>query len=115
LPETTEEPGGLRFSVNGKQFAWPWMERVDPKKPRVARHDVIAVRVANEMEKASLLAMDQETFFTEPHYNGYPAVLVRLSGHPPRPAGRPADRCMADPRAAPPGVGVRPAQPMTGA
>jgi len=78
LPETTEEPGGLRFSVNGKQFAWPWMERVDPKKPRVARHDVIAVRVANEMEKASLLAMDQETFFTEPHYNGYPAVLVRL-------------------------------------
>ena len=23
--------------------------------------------------------MDQEIFFTEPHYDGYPAVLVRLT------------------------------------
>jgi len=25
-----------------------------------------------------LLASDEEKFFTEPHYNGYPAILVRL-------------------------------------
>ena len=25
-----------------------------------------------------LIAADPEKFFTEPHYNGYPAVLVRL-------------------------------------
>jgi hypothetical protein len=39
---------------------------------------VIAVRVRNESEKAALLAGDPRHFFTEPHYNGFPAVLVRL-------------------------------------
>ena len=53
-------------------------ERVQPKKPRVPRADVVAVRVANEFEKQALLAADKEKFFTEPHYNGFPAVLVRL-------------------------------------
>jgi hypothetical protein len=27
---------------------------------------------------AGLLALDPVKFFTEPHYNGFPAVLVRL-------------------------------------
>jgi hypothetical protein len=36
------------------------------------------VRVADQNEKAALLAADPDTFFTEPHYDGYPAVLVRL-------------------------------------
>ena len=26
-----------------------------------------------------LIASDPEKFFTEPHYNGFPAVLVRLA------------------------------------
>jgi hypothetical protein len=39
---------------------------------------VLAVRVADGNEKAALLAADPDKFFTEPHYNGYPAVLVRL-------------------------------------
>jgi hypothetical protein len=29
-------------------------------------------------EKEELLAADPAKFFTEPHYNGFPAVLVRL-------------------------------------
>lgn len=29
-------------------------------------------------EKDALLALDSEKFFTEPHYDGFPAVLVRL-------------------------------------
>jgi hypothetical protein len=77
LPETTEG-GGFHFTVAGKGFAWAWMERVQPKKPRVANPDVIAVRVANELEKQALLSLDADVFFTEPHYDGYPAVLVRL-------------------------------------
>jgi hypothetical protein len=78
LPETTQDPNGFRFFVKDKQFAWSYMERVEANRPRIARTDVIAVRVANELEKQSLLGMDSEKFFTTPHYDGYPAVLVRL-------------------------------------
>jgi hypothetical protein len=55
-----------------------WLERAEPKKPRVPRADVVAVRVRDQGEKAALLAGDPDRFFTEPHYNGFPAVLVRL-------------------------------------
>jgi hypothetical protein len=55
------------------------MERVEPNKPRVARPDVVAVRVADQEEKERLLASGEERFFTESHYKGFPAVLVRLA------------------------------------
>jgi hypothetical protein len=76
LPEV--ETDGRGFSVHGKAFAWPWMERVDPRKPRVVNFHVLAVRVADESEKEVLIEMDPDVFFTEPHYDGYPAILVRL-------------------------------------
>jgi hypothetical protein len=80
LPETTGENG---FAVlrGGKPrgFAWVWMERKEPKKPRVPCPEVIAVRTANLDEKDGLIATAPEKFFTEPHYNGFPAVLVRLA------------------------------------
>src|SRR5262249_39751708 len=82
LPGVREGEGRFAFSVvvNGKEegFAWVWMERVHPKKPRVPCPEVLAVRDRNDAEKAALLAGDPERFFTEPHYNGFPAVLVRL-------------------------------------
>ena len=82
LPETREAEDHFSFSVanKGKQkgFVWAWNERVEPKKPRVPRSDVVAIRVADRFDKEALLASDRETFFTEPHYNGFPAVLVRL-------------------------------------
>jgi hypothetical protein len=82
LPGTREGEDRFGFSVrNGdkdKGFAWVWLERVHPKKARVPQPEVLAVRVRNLDEKAALLAGDPERFFTEPHYNGYPAVLVRL-------------------------------------
>jgi hypothetical protein len=34
--------------------------------------------VANLIDKDFLLGLDSVKFFTEPHYDGYPAVLVRL-------------------------------------
>jgi hypothetical protein len=83
LPSTSERKNHFAFSVEnkGKQksFAWVWMERVTPKKPRAPRPDVLAVRVRDQAEKAALLAGDPERFFTEPHYDGFPAVLVRLA------------------------------------
>ena len=82
LPETVEAPNHFAFSVRNKGklkgFVWVWMERLDPKKPRVPQPTVIAVRVASLDDKEVLLALDPAKFFTEPHCNGFPAVLVRL-------------------------------------
>jgi hypothetical protein len=82
LAQTREEEGHFAFSVLAgkkyKGFAWVWMERVDPRKARVPCHDVLAVRVANLEAKEILLMADPLRFFTEPHYDGFPAVLVRL-------------------------------------
>ena len=82
LPGTSEVADHFGFAVLNKGklrgFAWAWNERIDPDKPRVPHPDVLAVRVASLGEKAELLAADPEKFFTEPHYNGFPAVLVRL-------------------------------------
>jgi hypothetical protein len=82
LPETEEGKDRFGFSVlnkgKSKGFAWVWMERIDPKKPRVANPGVIAVRVANNAQKDLIIASDSKKFFTEPHYNGFPGVLVRL-------------------------------------
>ena len=83
LPGAEETPGHFAFSVRNKGklkgFAWVWMERVVPKKPRVANPGVLAVRVPNLGHREMLLAADPVKFFTEPHYAGFPAVLVRLA------------------------------------
>lgn len=57
---------------------WTWNERVEPKKPKVPNPRVLAVRVASLDDKEIMLRLDPVKFFTEPHYNGFPAVLVRL-------------------------------------
>jgi hypothetical protein len=83
LPETVESAGHFAFSVRNKGklkgFVWVWLERTEPRKARVPQPAVIAVRVANLVEKDLLLASDATKFFTEPHYDGFPAVLVRLA------------------------------------
>jgi hypothetical protein len=82
LPKVEEAKGHFAFSVPNKGklkgFVWVWMERVVLKKPRVANPGVIAVRVANVGQRNALLSAEPAKFFTEPHYEGFPAVLVRL-------------------------------------
>lgn len=82
LPNTVEGEDHFAFSVRNKGklkgFVWVWMERVIQKKPRVANPGVIAVRVANLGQRDALLSAEPAKFFTEPHYEGFPAVLVRL-------------------------------------
>jgi len=82
LPQVEEADGRFGFGVpvkgKRKDFIWVWMERVIPKKPRVANPAVLAVRVANLAQRDLLISTDPDKFFTEPHYNGFPAVLVRL-------------------------------------
>ena len=83
LPETEESDTRFVFSVKNKDklkgFVWVWRERIDPKKAKVPQPKVIVVRTASLDDKEFLLGLDSEKFFTEPHYNGYPAVLVRLA------------------------------------
>jgi hypothetical protein len=69
---------GVRTKGKLKEFAWVWMERVAPKKPRVPNPRVLAVRVPTLAHKERLLGEHPSTLFTEPHYDGFPAVLVRL-------------------------------------
>jgi hypothetical protein len=82
LPGVEEGSEKFAFSVpnkgKSKGFVWVWMERVTPKKPRVANPGVIAARVANVAQRDLMIAAEPAKFFTEPHYNGFPAVLVRL-------------------------------------
>ena len=77
LPEVTEHTEGFGFDVAGKSFVWLWRERVHPKKPKVPNPGVIVLRVADLGEKEALVASVRGCF-TEPHYDGYKAVLVRL-------------------------------------
>jgi len=83
LPHTVERDDRFAFAVPNKgklkDFAWIWLERVEADKARVPQPDVIAIRVANQDEKRMLIASEPDTFFTEPHYNNFPAVLVRLA------------------------------------
>jgi len=82
FPEAEEGADRFAFAVRAKGkpggFAWVWLERVAPKTARVPNPGVLAVRVANLAQKELLLASDQTKFFTEPHYDGFPAILVRL-------------------------------------
>lgn len=68
----------LTFAVNGRGFAWPWRERAHPRKAKVPRRDILVVVTADLDDKEALLAGEPEICFTEDHYNGFPAVLVRL-------------------------------------
>ena len=90
LPETVEgESRGHRtWSVAGKAFAWerPFskadIKRFGDASPPAG--PILAVRVEDLGEKEAVLAAAPKGFFTIPHFDGYPAVLVRLDAIEPR-------------------------------
>ena len=84
LPGTSEEKKriGSAWLVNKKFFVWerPLLKSdlaelgADaPKGP------ILGVRVADLEMKEVVIASDPAVFFTTSHFDGYPAVLVRLS------------------------------------
>ncbi len=79
LPETTEDERTWR--VRKKLVAW---ERPLRAKDYEALGDsawageILGVRTADEGAKQALLADDPDVYFTTPHFDGYPAILVRL-------------------------------------
>ncbi len=95
-----QERFGFSVEVKGKHkgFLWSWAERVHPKKARVINDSVIAVMVPSLMVKEMFLTTHPEYCFTEDHYNGYPAILVRLADIAPeelKPLIEEAWRCKA--------------------
>ena len=81
LPEVTGgvgESGQVGYQVGGKGMAWGYLARPAPKAKRTLVPGVVAVRCPMET-KAMLIEAAPDRFFTDDHYRGYPAVLVRLS------------------------------------
>jgi len=83
LPETSEEVSrDLRqWRVKDKGFVWERpLRRADLEALGEAAPDgpILGARVEHLVAKEALLADDPTVFFTTPHFDGYPAVLVRL-------------------------------------
>ena len=83
LPETSERISrDLRqWVVKDKLFVWERpLRRTDLAALGDAAPDgpILGVRVEHLVAKEALLADDPERCFTTPHFDGYPAVLVRL-------------------------------------
>ena len=83
LPETTEAVSWehAHWRVKDKGFVW---ERPLRRSDLEALGDaapngpILGARVEHLVAKEALLADDAGVFFTTPHFDGYPAVLVRL-------------------------------------
>ena len=88
LPETTEtvegHRGGASWRTSGGGFVW---ERGPSKSDITAlaalgrtwpEGPVVGVRTDGLQGKEALLGSFPDAFFTIPHFDGYPAVLVRL-------------------------------------
>ena|SRR5690242_11649486 len=83
LPQTSESTshGNRSWQVGDKMFIW---ERPLRKSDLAALGanapdgPILGVRVEHLVAKEALLASDPSVFFTTPHFNGYPAVLVQL-------------------------------------
>jgi hypothetical protein len=89
LPGATEaESRGLAsWQVSGKFFAWERpLRQSDLRALGDAAPDgpILGVRVEHLVAKEALLADNPEAFFTIPHFDGYPAILVLLEKVSPR-------------------------------
>jgi len=84
LPEAVERssPDGLlQWRVRDKMFAWERpLRRADLQALGDAAPEgpVLAARVPDLGAKEALLAEEGDVCFTTPHFDGYPAILVRL-------------------------------------
>jgi hypothetical protein len=83
LPDAVEltDSNGLKWTVRGKNFAW---ERPLRKGDLAALGDtaptgpILGARVADVSDRRGLIGSSPDVFFTIPHFEGYPAVLVLL-------------------------------------
>jgi hypothetical protein len=83
LPETTKEvsdDGRPAYLVHGKAFILHRSRRPDAVDPETGERldDVLMFRVDGPEAKELVLADPRKLFFTTPHFDGYPAVLIRI-------------------------------------
>ena len=83
LPEAEERLSrDLRqWRVKDKLFAWERpLRRSDLEALGAAAPDgpILGVRTEHLLAKEAILQSDADVFFTTPHFDGYPAVLVQL-------------------------------------
>jgi hypothetical protein len=76
--QETTRWGNRTWAVQ-RGFVWARpLRRADVEAVGEEPGPILAVRVAHEHEKRALLAEDVDVFFTIPHFDGHPTVLVRL-------------------------------------
>jgi hypothetical protein len=83
LPETDERVsrGSCQWRVKEKLFVWERPLRakeVQELGERAPEGPILGARVEHLVAKEALLADDPSLYFTTSHFEGYPAVLVRL-------------------------------------
>jgi hypothetical protein len=83
MPETTKEisdDGRPSYLVHGKVFCFHRGPRRDAVDPDTGERldDVLMFRVDGPEAKELVLADPRGLFFTTPHFDGYPAVLIRI-------------------------------------
>ena len=83
MPQATKElshDGRPRYSVHGKLFCCHRTRRPDAVDPDTGERldDVLMFRVADLGVKELLLSDGRGLYFTTPHFDGYPAVLMRI-------------------------------------
>src|SRR5262245_52164866 len=83
LPETSERSahGLAAWQVRDKSFAWERPLRrsdLEALGPRAPKGPILAVRVESLLAKEACLGAMRRVCFTTPHFDGYPAVLIRL-------------------------------------
>jgi hypothetical protein len=83
LPQTTKtlsDDGRPAYHAHGKMFCFHRSRRPDAVDPETGERldDVLMFRVPDLDVKDLLLADGRGVYFTTPHFNGYPAVLVRI-------------------------------------
>jgi hypothetical protein len=83
--QLTEERSPHEWRVGKKLIAWERPLRKSDYDALTAvgveppQGDILGVRVADEGVKFALIADQPELYFTTPHFDGYPAVLVKLA------------------------------------
>ena len=83
LPQTVKEvseDGRPSYLVHGKMYCFHRSRRPDAVDSETGERlaDVLMFRVPDLGVKELMLADERGVFFTTPHFNGYPAVLMRI-------------------------------------